>query len=335
MGSHFVRRLYHRYPEYRIVNLDLLTYAGNPENLADLEALESSKNPAERRYEHVKGDVCDAALVGRLFDEYNFALVAHFAAETHVDRSLFNFGDFIRTNVEGTRVMLEAVRTHNVPRMVHISTDEVYGDVPSGYSSEDASLNPSNPYAASKAAADMLARTYALVYRIPVHIVRSGNNYGPNQYPEKLIPLAITNLLSGTQMPIHGDGLHQRSWVHVDDFCAAVDRIAHHDAPFAIFNIAGEHASNLDLIRRIAAHLGRDYEKHLSMVGDRPSADRRYAPNSFKLERELGWKRERSLEEALPALVEWYRENEAWWNAIKARKEFIDHYEKQSKATWY
>jgi dTDP-glucose 4,6-dehydratase len=219
--------------------------------------------------------------------------------------------------------------------MVHISTDEVYGNVPEGYSTEESPLNPSNPYAASKAAADMLARTYANVYRVPLAIVRSGNNYGPFQYPEKLIPLSITNMIAGAKMPMHGNGEHIRSWVHVEDFCDAVDRIAHHTQPFGVFNIAGEHYSNLQIVAAAAEYLKRNPAEHMVMVPDRPSADRRYAPNSFRLERELGWKRTRSLKEALPEIIEWYRTNEAWWQAIKARKEFLDHYEKQSKALWY
>ncbi len=335
MGSHFIRRLYTRYPEYRIVNLDLLTYAGNPENLKDLEQAEAVKAPAERRYDHIQGDICDSQLVDRILEGKSFDLVVHFAAESHVDRSIFNFRDFIRTNVEGTRVVLEAARTHKIPRTVHISTDEVYGNVPEGMSTEEAPLNPSNPYAASKAAADMLARTYASVYGLPVFIVRSGNNYGPNQYPEKLIPLSITNLMSGGTIPIHGSGTHVRSWVHVDDFARAVDLIAHHDAQFDIFNISGEHRSNLEIIESLATHFGKDMAAHIVTVGDRPAADFRYAPESSKIERVLGWKRERALEEALPATAQWYTDNRAWWESVKARKEFVDHYEKQSKAQWY
>lgn len=335
MGSHFVRHLYHKYPEYLLVNLDAVTYAGNPENLADIDALEAGKLQHERRYHHVKGDVCDAVLVARLFEEYPFDLVVHFAAETHVDRSIFNFSDFIRTNVEGTRVILEAVRTHKTPRVVHISTDEVYGNVMEGTSDEDAPLNPSSPYAASKTAGDMLARTYANVYNVPLAIVRSSNNYGTHQYPEKLIPLVITNLLNGEKIPVHGDGRHVRSWLHVSDFTDGVDRIAHQDKVVGIFNMAGEHRTNLEIIQEIAALLGKEAADHISFVGDRPSADLRYAPHAGKIERELGWKRQRSLAEALAEKIEWYKVNEPWWRTIKEKKEFLDHYEKQSKAKWY
>lgn len=335
MGSHFVRYLYNHYSNYKIINLDLITYAGNPENLSDIEEAEASLESSKRRYEHIKGDVCDAALVDRLFREYNFKLVFHFAAETHVDRSIFNFSDFIRTNVEGTRVLLEATRVYGTPKMIHISTDEVYGDVPEGCSVEDSPLNPSNPYSASKAAADMLARTYAKVYNTPLAIIRSGNNYGSHQYPEKLIPLTITNLLEGRTIPVHGEGTHVRSWVHVEDFCRAVDTIAHSEQALGPYNIEGEQKSNIDIIKLAAWIMGKDHSQHIEFTKDRPSADLRYAPHAGKLQRELSWKRQYSIEEALHKIIDWYRKNEPWWRAIKTKKEFLDHYEKQSKAKWY
>lgn len=335
MGSHFIRGLYHKYPHYKIVNLDLLTYAGNPENLADIEALEAALPLEKRRYEHVRGDVADAQFVNQIFSQYRFAQVYHFAAESHVDRSIFNFGDFVRTNIEGTRVIFEAVRFHNVPRMVHISTDEVYGNVPTGFSLESAPMNPSNPYAASKASADMLVRTYAETYKLPIVAVRSGNNYGTHQYPEKLIPLTITNLIEGKTIPVHGTGEHKRSWVHVHDFCRAVDLIAHTPSAVGAYNIAGEHKTNLEVIELVARSLGRDFRKSVSFVNDRPIADLRYAPHAGKIERELGWRREHSIEGTMPNIVKWYLENGSWWQAIKEKKEFMDHYEKQSKALWY
>lgn len=335
MGSHFVRSMHTKYPNYRIVNLDVLTYAGNGNNLKDLELTESEKEISQRRYDHIVGDICDIALVMRLFETHNFDIVVHFAAETHVDRSIFNFGDFIRTNVEGTRVLLEAARVHKTPRFVHVSTDEVYGNVLEGHSDEGAPLNPSSPYAASKTAGDMLARTYARVYDLPVAIIRSSNNYASYQYPEKLIPLTITNLIEGAQLPIHGEGTQVRSWLHVDDFCNAVDLMAHDTKRFSIYNLAGEARTNLEIIGHIAQILGKDHVPHLAFVPDRPCADLRYAPNSSLIEEELGWKRERSLDEALEKVVSWYLANEEWWRSIKSRKEFLDHYEKQSKASWY
>lgn len=335
MGSHFVRTLYSKYPNYKIVNLDVLTYAGNGDNLKDLEHTESEKAPSDRRYDHVVGDICDIPLVSDLFKTHAFDLVVHFAAETHVDRSIFNFGDFIRTNVEGTRVLLEAARVHKTPRFIHVSTDEVYGNVLEGHSDEGAPLNPSSPYSASKTAGDMLARTYAKVYELPVAIIRSSNNYASFQYPEKLIPLTITNLIEGAKLPIHGEGTQVRSWLHVDDFCNAVDLMAHDTKPFSIYNLAGEARTNLEIIEHIAKILDKDHVPHLAFVPDRPCADLRYAPSSALIEQELGWKRERALDEALSKVVQWYLENEEWWRKIKSRKEFMDHYEKQSKASWY
>lgn len=335
MGSHFIRLLHTKYPEYRIVNLDSVTYAGNGDNLNDLERAESENTVSDRRYDHVVGDICDVPLVMNLFKTHNFDFVVHFAAETHVDRSIFNFGDFIRTNVEGTRVLLEAARVHKTPRFVHISTDEVYGNVLEGFSDEGAPLNPSSPYAASKTAGDMLARTYAKVYELPVVIVRSSNNYASFQYPEKLIPLTITNLIEGAILPIHGEGTQIRSWLHVNDFCRAVDLMAHDTQQFSIYNLAGEARTNLQIIEHIAKILGKDHTPHLNFVPDRPCADLRYAPDCSRIERELGWKREHSLDEVLPSVVAWYLENDAWWRKIKTKKEFLDHYEKQSKASWY
>lgn len=335
MGSHFVRRMYEKYPDYILVNLDILTYAGNGDNLKDLELSESKKEVAKRRYDHVIGDICDIALVTRLFENHGFDIVVHFAAETHVDRSIFNFGDFIRTNVEGTRVLLEAARVHKTPRFVHVSTDEVYGTILEGHSDEDAPLNPSSPYAASKTAGDMLARTYARVYDLPLAIIRSSNNYASFQYPEKLIPLTITNLIEGAKLPVHGEGTQVRSWIHVDDFCNAVDLMAHDTQKFSIYNLAGEARTNLEIIEHIAQILGKDHTPHLAFVPDRPCADLRYAPNCSLIEEELGWKRERSLDEALEKVVTWYLDNEEWWRKIKSKKEFMDHYEKQSKASWY
>jgi len=336
MGSHFLRYLYAKYPEYRIINLDALTYAGNEDNLLDISSVEYAKDPDDRRYEHIKGDICDPVLVRRLFNEYSFDLVVHFAAETHVDRSIYNFGDFIRTNVEGTRVLLEMARCSETPRFVHISTDEVYGNVLEGTSDEDAPLVPSSPYAASKTAGDMLARTYAKVYELPLAIIRSSNNYGSFQYPEKLIPLTVTNFLEDGRMPVHGNGAHVRSWLHVDDFARAVDLVAHDSRRFSIYNLAGESKTNLEIIHEIARILGiADAAPQLDFIGDRPSADLRYAPNAAKIKEDLGWEAKRSLEEALPEVVAWYKANEEWWRKIKSRKEFLDHYEKQSTAKWY
>ncbi|MBI5405852.1 dTDP-glucose 4,6-dehydratase [Candidatus Kaiserbacteria bacterium] len=335
MGSHFVRHLYHTYPHYRIINLDLLTYAGNPDNLRDVEIQEAALPPDKRRYVFVHGDICDETLLDKVFIKYPIAILAHFAAETHVDRSLSSVSDFIRTNVEGTRTLLEAARRYAVPHTVHISTDEVYGNMPEGFSYEDTLLNPSNPYSTSKAAGDMLARTYQKVYDLPVSVVRSGNNYGSHQYPEKLIPLTITNLLEGRPIPVHGTGEHVRSWVSVEDFSRAVDVIAHSSHAPDVYNIEGEYRTNLEIIALVARHLGKNHEHHLVFVNDRPNADLRYAPFGEKLRQKLGWKRRHSVDTAIGDVVDWYLANNEWWKALKAKKEYKEQYEKQSKAQWY
>ena len=329
MGSHVVRHFSRAYPDHKLVNLDLLTYAGNLDNIRDIGG------ETDGHYEFIRGDVCDSRLVERLFEKYHFTLVVHLAAETHVDRSIFNVSDFIRTNVEGTRVLLEAVRMHKVPHMVHVSTDEVYGNISNGFSVEDAALNPSNPYAASKAAGDMLARTYRMVYGTPVSIVRSGNNYGSHQYPEKFIPLVITNLIADEKIPVHGGGGHVRSWVYVDDFCKAIDRIAYSTHAPDTYNVAGEHRTNLEIIELVARYLRKNHEVLLPHTKDRPAADLRYAPDASKIERKLGWGRRHSIDEVMGYVVDWYLKNKAWWLAIKSKKEFLHHYEIQSKAQWY
>ena len=206
IGSHFVRHLYNKYPNYHIFNLDLLTYAGNPENLADIENSEVNLEMEKRRYNFVKGDVCDEYSIDELFKKYSFNLVVHFAAETHVDRSIFSVSDFVRTNIGGTHSLMEAVRRHNIPRFIYISTDEVYGSTSDGVFIEESPLRPSNPYSTSKASADLIVQSYVKTFRVPAIIIRPSNNYGTHQYPEKLIPLAITNFVEKRKIPVHGSG---------------------------------------------------------------------------------------------------------------------------------
>lgn len=335
MGSHFVRHLYRTYPTYRIINLDLLTYAGNPDNLADLEAEEKNGNPSSRRYQFIKGDICDALFLEEVFRKHRFDAVAHFAAETHVDRSIFNVSDFIRTNIDGTHLLIDAVQRHGVPRMVHISTDEVYGSVPEGTSGEDAPLRPSNPYSTSKACADLLAQSYMYTHKVPLVIVRGSNNYGPYQYPEKLIPLAVSNLIAGKKIPVHGDGGHVRSWLHVGDFCSAVD-LAMHKAPVGtIYNASGDGRTNIEVLAMIADTLDVRMDDYRMHTPDRPGADRRYAPDSTKIRQELGWSPLHRIEESIGAVAEWYLKNREWWSKIRATKEYQDHYAKQSQGKWY
>lgn len=335
IGSNFIRWMYDRYPQYRIFNLDALTYAGNPDNLLDIERRDITKRPEEKRYYFINGDVCDGKLLDAIFHAHNFSLVVHFAAETHVDRSLVSAANFIRTNIEGTRSIMESVHQHKTPRFVHISTDEVYGSIENGFSDEQAPLRPSNPYSTSKAGADLLVQSYAKTYEIPVITVRGSNNYGPYQYPEKLIPMAISNLMEDKKIPLHGSGEHVRSWLHVNDFCSAIDAVCHKSKERAIYNVSGEQMSNLEIVDLVAQHLGKDIARYKEHVGDRPGADMRYAPDCTRIERELGWSRVHSVQSSLKDVVDWYRSHQEWWQKIKSTNEFQEYYDKQAKAQWY
>ena len=335
MGSNFIRYLYQKYPEYRIFNLDLLTYAGNVDNLFDIEESEANLKAVDRRYQFIYGDIADDRLLDMIFQRHNFQLVVNFAAETHVDRSIISMTDFIHTNIGGARALIEAVRTYSVPRLIHISTDEIYGSVDSGHSDEEAPLRPSNPYSSSKSAADLIVQSFIRTHKVPALIVRASNNYGSFQYPEKLIPLAISNILEKRKIPVHGKGEHVRSWLHVMDFCRALDLIIHQAPDFEIYNISGEEKTNLEILRIIAEHLNVDLIEHSEHVGDRPGADTRYAVNADKLKNNLGWQPIHSIKNDLGQIVRWYIDNQAWWKKIKERKEYQDHYQKQSKAQWY
>lgn len=335
IGSNFVRYLYKRYPSYRIYNLDALTYAGNTENLKDIEDAEEELGDNERRYYFVKGDICDAQLIDNLFSKYCFESVAHFAAETHVDRSFLNVSDFVRTNIDGTHLLIKAVRKYNIPRIVHISTDEVYGSVPEGISKEHSLFNPSNPYSTSKACADLLVQSYIRTHKIPALIIRGSNNFGPYQYPEKLVPLTITNLLAGVKIPIHGDGKHVRSWIHVEDFCNAVDIAMQHGPVGSIYNISGEEKTNMEILLEIARILNMDITKYKVHTKDRPGADYRYAADSTKIKRELGWLPHHTIANSIDSIVSWYLTNQTWWRKIKSKREYQDHYLKQSQGKWY
>ncbi len=335
IGSNFIRYIYNKYPDYKIFNLDLLTYAGNPENLSDIEQKENAKDSAKKRYKFIQGDICDSALLNNIFSKNNFDVIVNFAAESHVDRSFINVLDFIRTNVEGVRSLVEATRKYKVSRFIQISTDEIYGSVPEGFSAEDAPLRPSNPYAASKAAADLLVQSYIRTHRVPAIIIRGSNNYGPFQYPEKLIPLAISNIIEGKKVPVHGSGEHRRNWIHVNDFCNAIDVIIHKAADFSVFNVSGEEKTNLEILEIIAEHLKVNSEDYREHTNDRPGADLRYAPDSSKLKSELDWFPKHSIEGGLKDTVNWYQNNQDWWKTIKNLEAFQSHYQKQSKAEYY
>lgn len=332
IGSNFVRHIYNSYPRYEIVNLDLLTYAGNPENLLDVEIADSKSG--KKRYHFVKGDICDEKFVEDLFSKNHFDFIVHFAAESHVDRSIFNVLHFVRTNIEGTRVLLEQSRKYQTPRFIYISTDEVYGSIPKGYASENYPLRPSNPYSASKAGADLLIQAYIKTHNFPAIIIRGSNNYGPYQYPEKLIPIAITNVVEGKKIPIHGAGDHKRSWLHVEDFCSAIDLVMHKGRKGDIYNVSGEEKNNLEVLELLTKHLGKDFRLYKECISDRPGADQRYAPDSTKLQQELGWKPKHIFEDSIGNVVKWYLDNKDWWRKIRLKKGFSDHYERQSKGQW-
>jgi dTDP-glucose 4,6-dehydratase len=307
IGSNFVRHVLTAHPEDSVVNLDKLTYAGNPENLRDVE-----RDP---RYRFVKGDICDGALVAELMADAD--AVVHLAAETHVDRSNAGADDFLRTNVSGTHALLEAARRSKVARFLAVSTDEVYGSIGAGSARESDPLNPSNPYSASKAAGDLLARAYWLTHRLPVLITRSSNNYGPYQYPEKVIPLFVTNALEDRPLPLYGDGRNVRDWLYVLDNCAAIDLVLRKGQEGEIYNIGGSNeVENITLTRTILRLLSKP-ETFITRVPDRPGHDRRYALDSTKIHG-LGWAPAHSFEAALQATVEWYRTHEAWWKPIKS-----------------
>jgi dTDP-glucose 4,6-dehydratase len=314
IGSNFARHMLSRYPDYRIVVLDKLTYAGNPANIADLR-----DNP---NFSFVKGDICDHAVVDELVAEVD--AVVNFAAETHVDRSILDAGSFIQTDVYGTHVLLEAARKHRTPRFVQISTDEVYGDVPVGSSIESDPLRPRSPYSASKAGGEMLVQAYYTTYDMPVLITRGSNNYGPYQYPEKLIPVLITNALDDQELPIYGDGQQIRDWLYVLDHCSAVDVVLHEGEPGEAYNVgAGNEWRNLDIAHQVLELLGKP-RSLLRFVKDRPGHDRRYSLDCGKL-RKLGWAPARDFEEGLAQTVRWYVDNQEWWRPVKSG-EYWEYY---------
>ena len=320
IGSNFVHYAISAHADWHVTTLDKLTYAGRLENLKGI-----LDHP---RHEFVKGDVADPGVAGPLVHDAD--LVVHFAAETHVDRSIISAGEFITTDVYGTFVLLEAARQNpRLRRFVQISTDEVYGSVTDGSSRESDELRPRNPYSASKAGADRLAYSYWATYQVPVVITRASNNYGPNQFPEKIIPLFITNALDDMAVPLYGDGLNERDWLHVMDHCRAVDLLIHRGAAGEVYNIGGgNHVTNLDLTRRILQLTGKP-ESLIKRVADRPGHDRRYSLDTARL-RALGWAPHVDFAEGLAETVSWYRDNEWWWRPIKNEDPgFRRYYEEQ------
>ena len=311
IGSNFILYWLKKYPQDKIVNLDKLTYAGNLENLKSIE-----KNP---NYEFVQGDICDPKLVNSLTEKVD--TIVHFAAESHVDRSIFDPAPFIKTNIEGTYVLLESAFKNKVKRFHHISTDEVFGALELNSTTKFNDLspyNPHSPYSASKASSDHLVRAYFDTYQLPITISNCSNNFGPYQFPEKLNPLAITNIIEGKKVPIYGDGLYVRDWLYVEDHCKAIDLILNKGKIGETYLVGGltEDVSNLEIIKKILKIMGKD-ESEIEYVKDRPGHDRRYAVDWSRINKELGWKPNYGFDEYLEQTISWYKNNQEWWRRIK------------------
>ncbi|MFA5014465.1 MAG: dTDP-glucose 4,6-dehydratase [Actinomycetota bacterium] len=311
IGSNFIHYMFRKYPEYKIINLDKLTYAGNPENLKNIE---NSPN-----YKFIKGDIADRKIVDEIFKSRKIDAVVNFAAESHVDRSIEDPGIFIQTDIYGTYILLEAVKKYGSRLFLQISTDEVYGSILNGSFKEDHPLMPNSPYSASKAGAEMIVRSFFKTYDTPVIITRSSNNFGPYQYPEKLIPLFVTNIVDNIKVPLYGDGLNVRDWIYVEDNCAALELVLHRGRIGEIYNIgAGNEKPNIWITRKLLEILGKS-EDMIKPVDDRLGHDRRYSVNCSKIIKELGWNTRYEFEEALEKTVHWYMNNENWWRPLKER----------------
>ncbi|MDN9012185.1 dTDP-glucose 4,6-dehydratase [Brevibacillus laterosporus] len=330
IGSNFIHYLLHQYPHYKIINLDYLTYAGNLENLQDIE-----EHP---HYRFVRGSIYDKKLIGKLLsgekelfsdDETPIDIIINFAAESHVDRSISDPSYFVKTNITGTQVLLEFAKRYKIKQFLQVSTDEVYGSLDeTGLFTEDSPLAPNSPYSASKAAADLLVRSYHQTYDMYTNITRCSNNYGPYQFPEKLIPLAITNAIAYENIPVYGDGLHVRDWLHVEDHCRAIDLVMHSGKPGEVYNIGGNNEwTNLSLLQTLLRELDRE-ENLLQFSKDRPKHDRRYAIDSTKIRTELGWEPIHAFEEGLANTIRWYQQNEQWWKRAKSGA-FREYYKQQ------
>lgn len=307
IGSNFIHYLFKNYPDVKIINLDLLTYAGNPENLKNI-----ADNPS---YTFVKGDIADAKVVNEIVPKVDY--IVNFAAESHVDRSIEDPSVFIRTNVMGTQVLLDAARKYGVERYLQISTDEVYGSLgPTGYFTEETPLAPNSPYSASKTGADLLVRAYHETYGLPALITRCSNNYGPYQFPEKLIPFFIKRLLNNQTVPVYGDGLNVRDWLHVEDHCSAIDLVLQKGRIGEVYNIGGNNEkTNIEITKLVLAGLDKP-ESMIEYVQDRLGHDRRYAIDSSKIQRELGWAPKIAFEEGIKQTISWYLHNRAWWEKL-------------------
>lgn len=318
IGSNFVKYIADKYPDYEIVNLDLLTYCGNLENLKDIEF--------NKNYTFVKGNIADKELVSDIIRDCDY--VVNFAAESHVDRSIRDPEIFIKSNVLGTQVLLNLAKDSGIEKFVQISTDEVYGSLgPEGFFREDTPLQPNSPYSASKASADLIVRSFHNTFGMPVNITRCSNNYGPYQFPEKLIPLMISNALENRELPVYGDGKNIRDWLHVYDHCTAIDLVLHEGRPGEVFNIGGNNEKqNIEIVRLILNELGKD-ESLIRFVKDRLGHDRRYAIDSTKIQEELGWRPKYTFETGIKETIKWYLDNQDWISQVKSG-EYQEYYRK-------
>ncbi|WP_348620729.1 dTDP-glucose 4,6-dehydratase [Paenibacillus polymyxa] len=320
IGSNFVLYMLKQHPDYEIVNIDALTYAGNLENLKSIE-----NNP---KHSFIKADITDAQAIDQLMQQ-GIDVVVNFAAESHVDRSILEPEVFVKTNVLGTQVLLDAAKKYNVTKFVQVSTDEVYGSLgETGLFTEETPLQPNSPYSASKAGGDLLVRAYHETFGLPVNITRCSNNYGPYQFPEKLIPLMISRALSDQQLPVYGDGMNIRDWLYVEDHCSAIDLVIHQGKLGEVYNIGGNNErTNVHIVKTVLEELGKP-ESLISYVQDRPGHDRRYGIDPTKTMNELGWKPKHSFETGIKETIRWYLDNEEWWTRIQSG-EYQQYYAKQ------
>ena len=318
IGSNFIKYMINKYSEYEIINLDALTYCGNLENLKDIENKDN--------YTLIKGNICDKAIVDELVSKTDY--VINFAAESHVDRSIVDPEIFIKSNVLGTQILLNATKEHGVEKYIQISIDEVYGTLgKTGYFTENTPLQPNSPYSASKASADLVVRAYYETFDLPINITRCSNNYGPYQFPEKLIPLMISNALENKKLPIYGDGKNIRDWLHVYDHCSAIDLVLHEGRLGEVYNIGGNNEKeNIEIVKLILNELSRS-ESLIEFVKDRLGHDRRYAIDSSKIQSELGWKPKYTFETGIKETIQWYLDNQNWINQVKSGQ-YQKYYEK-------
>jgi dTDP-glucose 4,6-dehydratase len=331
IGSNFVRMLVERGDvqkhDLKLVALDKLTYAGNLANLQDLLA----KYPKHLVFEKV--DICDADEMARVWREHDVRQVVHFAAESHVDRSIMSSGPFVQTNVVGTQILLDLAKANRTERYVQVSTDEVYGSLPEDQPAvkftEETPLAPNSPYSASKAGSDCLVRSYFHTHHMPVMMTRCSNNYGPYQFPEKALPLFITNLTEGKKIPLYGDGMNVRDWLYVEDHCDAIWTVLQKGSAGEVYNIGGNNEmTNRRIVETVLREMGKSWDEDVQYVKDRPGHDRRYAIDASKIKRELGWEPRHRFEQAIKNTIQWYRDHQGWWRAIKSG-EYLKYYEQQ------